>query len=88
MNCGRCMDNLRVDGQGPECDECRYKDISGPNLKALLIYNLACPWEDFSPKGIEMAFEYFGIRKSEQRKYHKKAITIYRLIKDHYAPKE
>lgn len=91
------MEFLRVDGRQPECQRsraesrngiCEYKNISDENQRALILYDLACPWGDLDYTGIAMAFRTSGIRRgAEQKKYMKKIITIHRMVKEYYAEK-
>lgn len=82
------MENLKVDGLEPECQNCELKNISDENQEALDIYDLACPWGELDYKGIEMAFTAFGIRRgTDKKKYLKKIVKIHRMIKEHYASK-
>lgn len=85
INCNRCTDNLRVDGEQPECDGCEFKEITEADQLALAIYDVACPWGELDFKGVELAFEAFGVRRSERRKYLDKLVTIHRLVKEHHA---
>jgi hypothetical protein len=77
-------DGLKVEPKQPECQDCEYRSISQENLTALAIYDLACPWGDLDYKGLEMALSVYGIRGSKRKIFIKKAVTIHRILKEHY----